>query len=358
MPKIALLSGAYKNAGDFLIEDRARRLLLHNYPDCEISKYLRNEVSVKFDEINAADVIAFSGGPIYQKQIENHMDVDTCMKFTKPLMIIGGGWRGMAGNSREPYSYKFSQKSIDFLSKVQDGIGLGCRDLYSVKALKKEGLQNVVMTGCPAWYSISHIQNVELRPNHGIQTIMISDPAVSFNYKLVYPLVKYLKEKFSGSSITFVFHRGIDRSDKDVSEMLKLLEKTSVKIVEITNSLEGFSLYDTCDLHVGFRVHAHIYNLSIRNRTILIEEDGRGAGVDEALGLPSIIAHRNTVLTSKIRARKYLHRYNLYCNNNLINDLEVYLNALFSTEFQYLKNAYCLQRSYFSTMCNFIRRID
>ena len=357
MPKISLLSGAYKNAGDFLIENRARNLILHNYPNCEIHKFLRNEVSSKFDEINSSDVIVFTGGPIYQKQIENHMDVDTCLKFTKPLMIIGGGWRGMTDSSREPYSYKFSSKSVDFLAKVQDGIGLGCRDLFSVKALKKEGLKNVVMTGCPAWYSIPHVNGIELKSNEQIKTIMISDPAVSYNYNLVLPLVNYLQEKFKGAQITFVFHRGIEKSDRNVSKMLNQLRNTTVRIVDISNSIDGFSMYDSCDLHIGFRVHAHIYNLSIRNRSILIEEDGRGAGVDEALGLPSITAHRNNYFTSKIKLRKYLHNYNLYCNNYILHDLDTYINSLIDTDYQYLRNAYSMQKSYFNIMCDFIRRI-
>ena len=42
--------------------------------------------------------------------------------------------------------------------------------------------------------------------------------------------------------------------------------------------------YDKVDLHVGFRVHAHLYMLSMRKPSILLIEDGRGYGVFYSLG--------------------------------------------------------------------------
>ena len=37
MKRFSLLSGAYINAGDFLIVDRTKKLLRYVYPDCEIT---------------------------------------------------------------------------------------------------------------------------------------------------------------------------------------------------------------------------------------------------------------------------------------------------------------------------------
>ena len=47
-------------------------------------------------------------------------------------------------------------------------------------------------------------------------------------------------------------------------------------------------LYRDCDLHVGFRVHAHIFFLSIRKPTFLLQVDGRGRALSETLGLPDV----------------------------------------------------------------------
>lgn len=59
-------------------------------------------------------------------------------------------------------------------------------------------------------------------------------------------------------------------------------------MTDISGSADGFLIYDNCDLHVGFRVHAHIYNLSKRNKTLLLNEDFRGFAVNETLGFYQI----------------------------------------------------------------------
>ena len=64
--KIALMSGAYKNFGDFLIVQRCRELLSAALPGCEITEYKRNvPVDSCLDEINAADAIVLAGGPAH-----------------------------------------------------------------------------------------------------------------------------------------------------------------------------------------------------------------------------------------------------------------------------------------------------
>lgn len=92
---IAQLSGAYKNAGDFLIEERSRKLLEYVYPNAKIIKYLRTEIREKFSEINNSDVIIFTGGPLYQKDMDRLFDLSVCMNFRPPIMIFGGGGKGL-----------------------------------------------------------------------------------------------------------------------------------------------------------------------------------------------------------------------------------------------------------------------
>ena len=42
--------------------------------------------------------------------------------------------------------------------------------------------------------------------------------------------------------------------------------------------------YNQVDLHIGYRVHAHIYMSSINKLSILISEDGRGKAQRDAIG--------------------------------------------------------------------------
>lgn len=115
-------------------------------------------------------------------------------------------------------------------------------------------------------------------------------------------LILHLKQKLPNSDIKVIFHRGMGEQSSypdEYKRMLASLDSLRVEYVNIAGSSQGFSIYDNCDLHIGYRGHAHIYNLSQRNISILIEEDGRGAGVNEALGLMRIKAYASKTYPPK-----------------------------------------------------------
>jgi len=47
-------------------------------------------------------------------------------------------------------------------------------------------------------------------------------------------------------------------------------------------------VYEDFDLHIGYRVHAHLYFLSRRIPSILLSEDVRGSGQAKSLGMEEI----------------------------------------------------------------------
>lgn len=226
--KIALLSGAVKNAGDYLITDRCSQALQAVYPDAEIRRYIRNH-------------------PLPPEQLEEVNDAD--------CVIIGGG----------PY-YK--------------------RNLY-------------------------------------------------------------------------VFHRGTKADQYTGQKKAAAAEELSVRlrdegftVHDIAYGSAGFSLYDGCDLHVGPRVHAHIYNLSQRKRSILIEEDSRGAGVNEPLGLWSIKAyHRKKTGVSPLLVKAYSKVFGYPLPNPyVVDDLQAYLNCLENTDFRLMNQAFSQMEAYYENM--------
>ena len=354
--KIFLLSGAYKNAGDFLIEERTKYILSHVYPESQLCVCLRNEVHKKLNEINKSDAVVIGGGPIYMKNLENYIPIDSYMNITAPMMIVGSGWYGYNGGKNVTKNYKFNKKTYSLLAKIdKEGLGLGCRDLYTMQILKQEGFDNIMMTGCPAWYDIPNINKTELNESHNFNNIFISDPADEINDVQAILVTQYLKRKYPNANISFIFHRGIKTSRK-LYENIKKIE--NVRIIDISNSSSGFEEYRNCDLHVGYRVHAHIYNLSIRNKTVLIEEDGRGAGVNETLGLPSIRAYNDLISTDSKLTHAFYKRSHYYKNEKVLVELDNYLDLLQETDFQYIKNAFTLQKAYWNNMVRFVSQIN
>ena len=135
-------------------------------------------------------------------------------------------------------------------------------------------------------------------------------------------------------------------------------EKSGVEILDISSGAEGFSVYDDCDLHVGYRVHAHIYNISIRHRSILIEEDGRGAGVNAALQLPRICAYNDYWQPGSGRLRKLYVKSGRNINPNVVKELGVWLDIQRDTGWEYLENAMKLTKRYFGLMTEYVRQLE
>lgn len=117
--RIAFLSGAYKNAGDFLIEKRSIDLLKFVHPGVEIFRCLRNKIVESIEVISQCDNIVFGGGPIYKQNLDGYLPLDTCInKMYKPIYILGGGWYGLGSGSRIINNYKFTDKTKAFLKKI------------------------------------------------------------------------------------------------------------------------------------------------------------------------------------------------------------------------------------------------
>lgn len=297
--KFIILSGAYINAGDFLIVDRTKKILQNIYSNCELIEYPRNiSLDDKLNEINKSDALIIAGGPAYKtdmypstiKLVSNLDEIKT------KILTIGVGWYGKDTTNECVYSYEFSDSSKKLLNKISLNTNLACRDWYSVKVLQNNGFLNTKMTGCPAWYNLDKVEQTTLRENINFEfkKICISDPANDINFSQCMKLINFIKNKFPNSQINFILHRNENNGKYD--NLINFCNENKISIIDITGSVEKFSIYDDCDLHIGYRVHAHIYNLSNRNISILIEEDGRGTGVDEALGLETIKANNENGL--------------------------------------------------------------
>jgi len=366
--KIAFLSGAYKNSGDFLIEKRGIEIIKYVYPKCDIVRILRKDIQQYISEINDCDVTIIGGGPIFQPTLEKYMPLDFFIQKVKiPTIILGGGWYGDTGSSYEMGNYTFDKGTNAFFRKVYEtGLGFSCRDIHTINILKRNGFSDAIMTGCPAWYDTRFINDIAFRSRDtDIKNIVVSDPAKIYNLEEAKAVLNYLRDKFPNANIKFLFHRGIQsdsftsgKTGQKLKIFTRFLEQSGIEFKDISFGADGFSEYDNCDLHIGYRVHAHIYNLSIRNKSILIEEDGRGAGVNQALGLPAIRAYDDSKVITNKRINRILRTTGKMSNQCLINELDTYLDVLMHSKYSYIKNAFSLQRDFFAYMKEYVERIE
>lgn len=371
--KFSVLSGAYVNAGDFLIVDRTIKLLKNSYPNCEITIYERRKgIEENLDEINKTEALILAGGPAYLPNLYPEIMplVDNLDKITTKIVAIGLGWYGKRTNNKYIYEeYKFNETTKKLFNRIiKDSNYLTCRDFYTMRVLRANGFENIIMTGCPAWYNIEYVEMKEIRKNINIpfKKICISDPANPKNFNQSIELIKYIKKKFREAKIYYVFHRIVKGND-DYERCKERIKNEGAEIIDISNSIEGFSVYKDCDLHIGYRVHAHIYNLSSRNISILIEEDGRGAGVNQALGLTQITAYEenDTKIIDKSLIGKLARKLEeiffkigeYRTNNYIFQQLEDQFTILFNNDFSQYKTAFFNMNMYYKKMEEQIRRI-
>lgn len=354
--KIAMMSGALVNAGDFLIGNRSRALFEKFIPNAEVSTFKTNiDYNNRVDELNEHDLVVFAGGPYSLHEYSRHVPfVSDLTRLKTPVVIMGQGWYGKTALEKELYHRFFCERTKEvFCFIAQNDVPIGCRDWQSVRFLKNQGYHNTLMTGCPAWYDLSHIDDLCVNERiacEGIQRICISDMGrwVPVAVPYMKALAVYLRKKYPKASICMVFHRLLEGKEELVEQ--GFLEKYGLEYADITGNVEGFSVYDDCSLHIGFRVHAHIYNLSRGNVSILINEDARGAGVNDALGIQNITLRE----FYEISETEMLPSG----TDDFIKTIDDYLQYIFNSDFLQYRNACSNIQFYYKKMQKFIKQIE
>lgn len=363
--RILLLHGAIKNAGDFLIKHRVEQLLKNNLNSCDIYSIWEGEsLNPQRHLIDECDAIVFGGGPFFTSRIYPHdiPFVENLDEINKPMINLGGGWFGSDGSSKSIFNYTLDSSSQNLLKHIEKSAGvLSCRDWQTTNMLRKKGFK-AEMHGCPAWYDMDYLsKKLELKD---VKRICISDPAMLSNLEAARNLVTWTRSKYKNAEILYIFHRGMWGDDDGKQGKIReqgikgILEKNHVKCVNIAGGCEGFSIYDTCQLHIGFRVHAHIYNMSHRNLSILIEEDGRGAGVNQALGFNSIYAYDESKQYKNQIIVKLKNKINPTNNSYIIDELECQLQRIEDTNGMEYEQAFTRMRYYYQQMQKHVRNIE
>ena len=138
-----LLSGAKTNLGDFLITERARALLAELRPDREVRVRPGWEpLDPASDEVREARAIVIAGGPGYQPRLHPRVYplTERLDDLPCPVVPLGLGWKGRAGDAFALDHYRFSPASLEALRWMSAHTpALGCRDPLRCVAREPRG---------------------------------------------------------------------------------------------------------------------------------------------------------------------------------------------------------------------------
>jgi hypothetical protein len=321
MDYYVLLTGGKNNAGDFLIKHRAIKLLSELRPDRDFKDFNAWEPfdDEKLEIVNNSKALVLTGGPALQSNIYPGIYKLTpdLNKIKVPIISLGIGWKSACGKWEDISKYKLNIESLPLIHRLADsGYNSSVRDYHTMHVLQNYGMDNVIMTGCPALYDLDKIgipikTDLIRNINFSLGVGFIESKNMERSVKEI--LFK-LKDHFPDKKFSVKFHHSINKfflNTPDANYKLyknnvrfsNWLETQGIKYEDISGSAESLiRSYTASDFHIGYRVHAHIFMSSISKPSILIAEDGRGKALKSLLGgvILDGFTSRNDLLINKM----------------------------------------------------------
>lgn len=261
--------------------------------------------------INRSQALIITGGPSLRPDLYPHTFplVPDLSRILVPILTLGVGWNHSRGSWHDTHHYGFTRQSIRLLDRIAEApYYSGVRDYHTLNVTNRQGYSNFMMTGCPALYDLSKLnENVHIPPSvqkiaFSLGTRFLHSTEMENNTKRI---IAALMKRFDHADLTIVFHHSIDPLHytnhqapilKKQLKMLEWVKSKKLSYVDISGSAQKLiEFYEQVDLHIGYRVHAHIFCSSISKPSVLIAEDGRGLALQKlniGLILPGFLKFR------------------------------------------------------------------
>lgn len=378
MSYYVILTGSKNNAGDYLIKYRAKQLFEQERRDRKIVdmngwEFLDKE---KLEIVNNAEALILMGGPALQYDMWPgvYRLTDDLNDIKVPIIMMGVGWCSLQGSWEHTYKYELSPNTLKLLERIQkSGYLSSVRDYHTLNSLWFHGVDNVLMTGCPAYYDYNFLGKEINKPlvekvGFSLGVSFINSPSME---QLMKDNIIKSKDYFKGSEFTVAFHHSLD-SDvylnthssnkkhlKRHQEFEDWLIKEKIPYKDISGSAENLIyFYNQMDLHIGYRVHAHIFMNSISKFSILLAEDGRGKATKNVIGgivLNGVLNFKESLISKVGGKVKLLDRY--LANNNLSEELINNLNYEKLAQYHRIEESRARIDSNFILMRRFIMQL-
>ena len=193
------------------------------------------------------------------------------------------------------------------------------------------------MTGCPACYDLDHLnENCHFFENKPDKVAFSMGVAFRQSHSMeiqMKNIIMELKKRY-GSKLKVAFHHSLERNkyiDPRITErdcqFADWLQRNDIPFKDISGSAKGLiDFYSDAQLHIGYRLHAHLFMCSTSKPSILIAEDGRGKAIKDVLGgivLDGYETYQNTLL-AKIVGKTRLVKLDRFKPNEHLFDQLVY----------------------------------
>jgi hypothetical protein len=274
------------NVGDKLLQEQTRSLLAKEAGVEDFRVEFRTyDFSSTIDELNNSDAIVLPAfairEPIYPDTYtltERLEDIDA------PIIPIAANWDHYPGDQIGNTKMQYSDQTVKFLRMLEKQPALSSlttRDIYTKRILERHGFSDVTLVGDLGWYHDDYMGK-SMRIPDTIDDIVMTTPHKPQYLPQAEKVMDMLISEFPCANITCSFHSTLLPHDQ---KLRKMANERGVDVSLASHDTSNISFYDSCDLHVGYRLHGHLSFLRRRLPSVLIGEDGRGNGFNATLGI-------------------------------------------------------------------------
>lgn len=268
-------SATTKNVGDDLITQSALKIIKTINPNYKPLILFRGE-SLDFIGQEKINSILCPGFSVKSGSYPNLFNLYSEIGgWVEKLYPVGCSFQHFTP-SRNAYEVGMpDDQSLSFLRIVaKSRTIIPCRDYLIKEMLEEKGIP-ATYCGDLALYDPDNIGHAPKYPGK-IRSIAVTVQHKTRYLKQSKLLLAELARLYPEAS-KYIVHHSIKTADSQkVSDHARSL---GYKEVDLSGKAENLAFYNNIDIHVGYRLHGHIYFLRNRKPSILLIEDARSFGV-------------------------------------------------------------------------------
>lgn len=200
------------------------------------------------------------------------------------IIPIGCSFQDIAPSYKSFYKHEYNDRTLSFFHEIVNAFGpIYCRNRVISDMLLSKGVESCYM-GDLALYDDDYIGK-KIQKDLVIENIAIS---VGNHEKYKYQtmqILDFIRKFYPNQQVFLTLHGKVNNHSKYI---INYARNIGVEIKELFGDVDNLDFYDEMDLHIGYRLHAHIACLRKRKPSVLLVEDARSYGfsktIDTALG--------------------------------------------------------------------------
>jgi hypothetical protein len=268
-----------RNVGDNLIASSAIKMIKSRRPDFNPVIAFREKPLDGFSRKKVRNVIA-PGFSVSNNVYPDLFALYTDMTRLNSFFPIGCSFQHVVPARASFFDEAYNPKTLDFLKFVTDVSGpLPCRDQLIVERLESFGLP-AVYSGDLAFFNEDKINTAFVPPPEIKSLVFTIQHHVKYLEQSL-ALLKLLRKEFPDAKRYVAFHSVPGVVPQAVAARAAEL---GFGVMHQYGDVANLEKYDDIDLHVGYRLHGHIYFLRQRKPSVLMVEDARAFGVANTEG--------------------------------------------------------------------------